>query len=328
MKLTIDNYNRAESLADIPTPVWMAFSPHTFQETRFPTHIVHPRQLIRYADTNNEEKTPYFYTQSGEFPRAAYKNGFTHDEVDLMESVRERIAATTQENCGRAVMPMTNLLAQTGPFRFFNSTDRKLRIFEIGPGCGYLGAMLMLQGVHSYWSTDITQGLYLWQSLVMNAMGEHHEGAVTTQTPTHQFAHIPYWTFVSWISETCPKFDIVYSNNNLAEMHPLARAAVLYITKRMLKDDGFLLYFAPGHKQFEGWEQSITQIGFSPIESEIANAFNVAGKTKMRFALDPYNPSGRGGNIDAGIAVATKANLAPIDVTWSRLFTGWNPPVT
>lgn len=327
MNLTIQAYNRAEELADISTPVWMAFAPHTFQETRFPTHVTHPRQLLRYADTNNEGKTPEFYKPGAVFRRAGYANGFTHDEIDLMRTLREKIAEATREHCGRAVMPMTNLLAQTGPFRAFNSVGRKLRIFEIGPGCGYLGAMLMLQGVHTYWSTDITQGLYLWQSLTMEAMGNFHEGAGSTQPHLQkQFAHIPYWDFTNYLFGNCPSFDIVYSNNNLAEMTPLALSVVCTIAKKMIGDKGVFLYFASGHKQFTGWDDQILNIGLKRVPLDICSAFSQSG-APFPMTLAPYNPSGRGGNIDANVAVATPTNMAPIDIYWGRAITGWDPPV-
>ena len=52
-----------------------------------------------------------------------------------------------------------------------NFAGEDLPVYEIGPGSGYLGALLVRSG-HRYVATDIAEGFYLWQSRMLEAMAD------------------------------------------------------------------------------------------------------------------------------------------------------------
>ena len=63
--------------------------------------------------------------------------------------------------------PIPTLLSRMSLFRAIMALqanfDRPLSIFEIGPGNGYLGALLLRAGLR-YIGFDNAQSLYLWQN--------------------------------------------------------------------------------------------------------------------------------------------------------------------
>ncbi len=61
--------------------------------------------------------------------------------------MREQVSIATRQQFGRGIRPIGNLLVQTGPFRVMHHlahtfAQPRLSVFEVGPGMGYLGAML------------------------------------------------------------------------------------------------------------------------------------------------------------------------------------------
>src|SRR5262249_16311114 len=128
---------------------------------------------------------------------------------------------------------------------------QSLSIFEIGPGSGYLGAMLVEQG-HGYAAMDNTQALYLLQSRLLEetAPNEFSDWARPSANgrAIARVTHLPCWEFVR-LGRSCPfKADVVISNANLGEMREDAVRFILAMAKRMLagSDVGMLLFTSIG----------------------------------------------------------------------------------
>ena len=167
---------------------------------------------------------------------------------------------------------MTNLLVQTGPFRAIQQLAEalgrpRLNIFEVGPGAGYLGAMLAQTG-HRYMSYDVAQSLYLWQNRLLWAVSGSDlveladRNAELTKTAAWLEArvlHLPWWIYIKLLTGTSLRADIVYSNS-LSEMTNLALRHVLHISRHVLPDspDGLFCFFTKGspsqtpHDQIDG----------------------------------------------------------------------------
>jgi hypothetical protein len=345
LPLTPEQYDRLEQAAveEQPIPSLMAFRPLTFQAHGYPVHIASVRELQRYVDHNFEAELPALFQPGAIFPPVGYINRFTHDESDLLAAIRARVCATTRQHVGRAIRPIGNLLVQTGPFRAIHHLAHRfarprLSVFEVGPGMGYLGAMLAVAG-HGYVSYDVTQSLYLWQSLLLDALAgdEFVEMAALRDPPAARVAHMPWWHYCRLV-HACPvRADIVYSNSNLGEMSNLALRYVLQISRDMLSDSeiGVFMYFTTGmtaQNSRAAIAAALEEFGFRQILAQPFHAYIHGKRDATRIAqafaggIPYYNPSGRGGALDANAVMALRRAEAPIDVPLAEWRFGWRPP--
>lgn len=153
---------------------------------------------------------------------------------------------------GRKITPWIAPLSAVYPFRIIdalsNIAKRRLSVFEIGPGSGYLGAMLTRAG-HKYGSMDNTQSLYLWQSKLYSALaGDDYVELVFKgegQLDKAKIVHVPWWRFVGFQDSMPVSADIVICDHAIAEMTQHARRYVLEAAKAMIVKDGPKLFLVP-----------------------------------------------------------------------------------
>ena len=101
--------------------------------------------------------------------------------------------------------------------------DGPLRIFEIGPGSGYLGMLLANDG-HQYFAMDAAQAFYLYQKKLWSDIfgADYFDYSDSSSRPdTAKVTHITWWQFAN-LSIPIPDVDVVTINHALAEMHPHA----------------------------------------------------------------------------------------------------------
>lgn len=338
-------YDRHEqaAIADQSIPSLMAYRPVTFQAHGYPVHIASPRELQRYVDHNFEAELPGLFKPNAIFPPVGYINRFTHDENDLINAIRERVCFATRQYFGRGIRPIGNLLVQTGPFRMMHHLAHfhgrsRISVFEVGPGMGYLGALLAATG-HEYRSMDVTQSLYIWQSLLLQALAgdDFVEQVGNDRDRVARVAHIPWWQYIDFLHDCPLRTDIVYSNSNLGEMSNLALRHVLHISREMLSNSeiGLFAYFSTGMTEQNSREvinASLDEFGFRQIMDHPFCAFIQKGRDGKRIqeafaeGVPHYNPTGRGGALDANSVMALRRDEAPIDVALTAWRYGWRPP--
>ena len=181
--------------------------------------------LKKFVDHNFEYGIDKIFKEDGSHDVIAYKNSFTDYEVQMLNMLREKVGKFTKKNYNKCIKPIGNLLVQTGPWRAISQINsfffegNKTKIFEIGAGHGYLGALLSLVG-YKYYSYDVTQSLYIWQNHLMNCVndGKFTEYILSSSKKfgTPKVAHLPWWQFYNFFnSNELDDFDIVYSNSNL-----------------------------------------------------------------------------------------------------------------
>ena len=244
--LSVDAYDTAEveALKSVSIPSMMAFQPAAFQSVGYPVRVRTGAELLRYADHNFEAEVPGLYARGATFAPIGFVNAFTPSEAELIGRLRDVVAEMTEARFGRSVRPMTNLMVQLGPFRCIEALsevyERRLAVFEPGPGVGYLGALLVQSG-YSYSSYDVTQALYLWQSHLLDAVT--HGNVVELANPNARadvdrlgVLHLPWWLFAHQMGDTQLRYDIVYSNSNLGEMTAIALRHLLLFSKTALRD--------------------------------------------------------------------------------------------
>ena len=353
MPLTIERYDAAEvkARAGLSIPHFMAFRPVAFESVGWPTRVSSEAELLRYVDHNFEAEVPGLYKPGAVFDPIGYRNLFSLDEQSLISDIRDRVAELTERSFGRRLRPMTNLLVQTGPFRAIQQLAaalgrRQLAIFEVGPGAGYLGAMLAQAG-HRYMSYDVAQSLYLWQNRLLGSIadtdfvelaGQDDAAADTTAWLETRVLHLPWWAYVKLLGGTSLRADVVYSNSNLSEMTNLALRHVLHISRHMLADspNGIFCFFSkgmPSQTPHDQIDDVFRQHGYHKAFDTPFPAFTVnpqSAQTLRRvFArgIELFNPSGRKETVDAAAVVRTRRSEAPLDLDLTMWLHGWHPPL-
>lgn len=322
MILSVEEYDAAEQEAKIGLSFTeiMAFSPRTFENLGFPHRVEDERELVRYADWNRDRANQEYFKPGQFFSGPAVWTDYTLDEVAVMNRVRDQAVEVTR-SLGRAVRPLCNPFAHLGLFRILEAMrgSSMLRVFEIGPGSAYLGAMLINEGHYSYSSMDNSQAFSLWQSRLF-----HHIGG-------HEKSTIPWWDF---LKSGAPPVDVVVSNANLAEMTPDALKIVAHHAKRMLEWSslGLLLFTnfgAQSQNTNEGVHSSLERAGFHCVFDRLFRGY-VANELlfetgPLQTEIPLYNPSGRSERVSGIEAVSIPDDQRPLDLDITKLLEGRAP---
>ena len=329
MILTVQEYDAAEQEAKIGLSFTeiMAFAPLTFERLGFPHRVKDERELVRYADWNRDAANQEYFQPAHFFSGPAVWTEYTLDEVAAMNRVRDQAVEVTRA-LGRAVRPLCNPFAHLGLFRIVEAiaakVSRPLRIFEVGPGSGYLGAMLLNEGRYDYYSTDNSQAFSLWQSRLFQ-----HIGCDVNAT-------IGWWEFLR-LQKVPALIDIVVSNANLAEMTPDALKIVASHAKRMLEGSalGLLLFTSFGAQSQNtdgGVHGTLESIGFRCVFDRLFRGY-IAKDRQLPFDAAPlqteiplYNPSRREGMVSGVDAVRIPDDQRPLDLAVTKILEGWEPP--
>jgi len=349
--LSPEQYDAAETraCAQLSIPHLMAFRPVAYQSVGWPIRVTSEAELVRYADHNFEHEVPGLFAPDAVFPPVGYRNAFTPDEKELIDVIRDRVAAVT-ERCGRRIRPITNLLVQTGPFRMLNQLAEgfrvsKLAVFEVGPGAGYLGALLAQTG-HRYLTYDVTQSYYLWQNRLLAAVagrdfselaGQENTKSAAAALQRGRVVHLPWWTYAQFLANTPVRTDVVYSNSNLSEMTRVALRHVLHISRQMLQRSpiGVFCFFSkgmPSQTPHEELDSEFERFGYEKVMDEPFHAFVTTPERAARIrtlfegGLRHYAPSGRPATLTAKDVVPLYRNEAPLDVHLTQWLMGWQPP--
>jgi hypothetical protein len=267
-QLGVADYAREEARAreKLSNDHIRAFSAVTFALHGYPAVAESDAAIVRFVDTMQELNDPVLHHEV---------ELYTPEEAAAVRSVNEAVLAQTRAAFGRAIRPWMGPLAAIKLFRAIQeiakcSGRKRLRIFEVGPGSGYLGALLLTQG-HEYWSTDIAQGFYLWQSHLMRSMSAEKfvEGAFEAEWPyglTAPVVHVPWWHFATLNRSSPPAMDLVVCDHALGEMHPYALRYVSQIARMMLEKSalGFVVYHSIGEARFN--TEEAVRLNFERVE--------------------------------------------------------------
>lgn len=290
MYLSVQEYDRCEHLALEGTPnrVAEAFQPVAFDHVGYPTRIHSEQELLKYVDVMHELEFATNCRQLG---------ALTDNEFELVKRLTCQVAAFTQERFGTTVIARSSILRSLNVLRHIRHVygEARPRVFEAGPGCGYLGALLMLEG-YPYAAMDVTQAFYLYQSQFWTHLtsGKLKE-RVGQSSETFEKAmacikgdrplHVPWWDFANAAPGDMGSFDLLVCNRALCEMHPDSLRFFLKTGRQALDPEG-------GTKclLFDGWGadvrnkvidtvQILHEYGFRPVySSDRCNVYLPKGK--------------------------------------------------
>jgi hypothetical protein len=307
--VTIEQYDRAEELAKCRMSYveLMAFETTTFHIVGFPARVKLEDELARYVDWNNSTSN-YQYFKPNYFVRGpSVETAFTDDEGQVIGRVSDCVAAMTLRRYGRQMRPISTLLSQMGLFRAIMALQaaagRPLAVFEIGPGNGYLGAMLVQAG-NRYIAFDNAQSLYLWQNrLLIECAADDFVDWVAAEPLPARVLHLPWWRYVE-LYKHCPvRADVVVSNTNLGEMNYGALRYAARICRQILADSDIATFLYtnigdPKQNSLATVEGELGAAGFRKVCGDLVQAFVPEGilaspiLTGLDKSIPLYNPSG------------------------------------
>jgi hypothetical protein len=273
--LALYNQKDREMRSKLSVPEVQAFSSCTFDQIGWPHSVARAIDLQRYADWCNHPGANDYFADPAYLPTQCASLLFSPTEAALLRKISAAVGEFTR-NLGHEVRPVLNHLAQIGPFRIMMEIKKRLgvdrlTVFDVGAGSGYQSALLALAGNQTL-LTDNTQGLYLFQSMLMKAC---HPGEVRDWLidgpPPRQFdlsvQMIPWWEYLGLRHNPSAEADIFFCNNNLGEMNYAAAAFTVHLAKQLMARSPVKIFFftclgTPKFSAIEMIDELLKRAGF------------------------------------------------------------------
>lgn len=277
--LTPAAYDAAEKAAASKNCIRVnqAFFPEIFAAVGYPARVDSADQLWRYIDVMHETRTNYNMDY--------LLFGLTPHEFELFKQVTGIVDKHAQAHYGRRAHATAALLRAIHVLRLIKVATGEARppVLEIGPGCGYLAMLLVLEG-YPYIGTDVAQAFYLYQSHMLSHVANLVElaaddGDITTiETPKPGTAiHIPWW---KWATLSPDKIKltagIMTCNHCLCEMHPSSVGYLAAVSSRILGNHpggGWFVFDSWGYDLVHGEDTILakfSEYGWRLCHNEIA----------------------------------------------------------
>src|SRR3569833_377888 len=287
--LSVEAYNAAEAAASdrFPIRVNQAFFPEMFASVGYPMRVEHLDQLWRYIDVMQEDRADYNVNE--------LLHGLTPREFELFKHVTRIVDEHALKHFGRRAHATSALTRALHVLRLIKlaTGDERPAVLEIGPGCGYLGMLLVLEG-YPYIATDVTQAFYLYQNqMLSHVAGELRELAVengdilSIEAPKPGTAiHIPWWKWVTLAPDAIKlSAGIMTSNHCLCEMHPSSMGYLAAVSSRILAR-----HPGGGKFVFDEWGYNLLHSEHSIVEKFTEHGFrlchNEVAVSAMALAAD------------------------------------------
>jgi hypothetical protein len=238
--LDVCTYDAAENAAvdRFSNRIVQAFCPEHFATVGYPMRVKRADQLWRFVDVMHETQLDHLIDD--------VLQGMTADEFELYKRVTEIIDHHATDHFGLRAHASAALLRAIHALRLIKivTGDRRPTVLEIGPGCGYLAMLLVIEG-YPYIGTDVAQAFYLYQSHMLSHVATCLRELVTEdvdilaveQPEPGTAIHIPWW---KWVTLTPDKIKlaagIMTSNHVICEMHPSSAAYMAAVGHRMLSN--------------------------------------------------------------------------------------------
>ncbi len=276
---SVEDYDRAERDAKsrLSNRAIEASSAVTFEHTGYPTRVDTTAALWRYADVMQDGRAKASFDLLG---------GLTKREFTLLRQITMRAARLTAAHTDKRIVPKDAPLRALMSYRQIAAWKTGAKVFEIGPGSGYLGALLDADGF-DYCSTDITQAFHLWQGVLLGKP-----------------VQMPWWDWID-IARPDAQVDVIVANHCINEMQIRALQYLIVRAERMLGKSGVLFVEGWGAQFRRSTEQSLGLFG--------NRGWRVSPRDYYHLLVPPAYDAER----------AMQASDQPRDVTWSQIEAMW-----
>lgn len=287
--LCVEGYNEAEENACsvLPNRIIEEARPFLFNQLGYPTRIEQDRAAWRFADTMHE--TRFAGDVKGRL------RGLTDEELELFCTVNQAVAALSERLYGRRVFTTSSFVRALNVYRHIRALypEKGTIVLEVGPGSGYLGALLMLSG-YRYIATDITQGFYLYQNHLWTWLfGKRFHDLAKEPARTHDVLarddivglHLPWWDYMTLYRDPeVLTVDVVTANHMLCEMTRLSRRYTVKMARGMLSRSTRRPSFL-----FEGWGYDLVTSTYEAYRGFRWNGFELRHEDDDIVLFEPVN---------------------------------------
>tara|TARA_Y100000389_G_C17396532_1_gene482872 strand:+ start:199 stop:1293 length:1095 start_codon:yes stop_codon:yes gene_type:complete len=262
----IESYNNLETtfLNKCTYHQQMIFKPYQFINQGDPIRVENISQLSNFLDTQHTLDRSLEYL--GMISKFDFDNEF-EKLIDISIATLD-----LSKNFNESFIPVNALFAQYYQYKFIQSYIKNYKtILEIGPGSGYLSAMLAKEG-YALLSTDVTQALYIYQSLIFDKLEILNETIYESENynddnaeiffaekcyPVHgKVTHLPWWLFKDLYLASNINIDLVIMNHTVLEVHPKCLEYIIALAKK-LKVKRFLMESAGSPNSMQNFHNVI-----------------------------------------------------------------------
>lgn len=245
--LSIEDYDAREAEMSVSAsyPALRSFAPTSFLKVGFPGRVTREAELRRYADV--------MYETAGNSHWLKEMRCSAQEQRDVL-SLRDEVQALSGALFGKPLQPRNCLFPPLPIVRTIEAIAtatgrRSLRVFEIGPGAGFLGSYLVLRG-HRYMAMEVTQAFYLWNNRLLRWItgGDFQDyagaAAAPVTLPDARASLLPWWYYAEMFKRAPLEVDVVVCDAALGEMDVFASRYVIALAKLMLErsDVGLFMY--------------------------------------------------------------------------------------
>lgn len=214
----ISRYREAETVGRsfVPNRAIQAFGLETFSAVGYPYEITDERELWRYHDVMQDGRL------EGNLRLLETDSKFDNWELakraasslQSFSEARFGFPSAGKDMLSRALYQYALLCA------VLDGRPKPWSILEVGPGCGYLGLLLGLEG-HRYLALEASQAFYTYQSTLFGDLfaDEYCDGL--SDVTDARIAHLTWWDFCREGSKL-PELTGATANHMLAEMNSSA----------------------------------------------------------------------------------------------------------
>jgi hypothetical protein len=251
-----------------PNRLRQIFATNAFDHVGYPKYLNYLENITNYIDEMHEEK------------KEIKKYSFSKKEFELIQKVFDYVEKAQENlNIKKKILPYSALITSFGILRIIKKLFKErsdIRVFEIGPGSGYTGILLIEEGF-KYSCTENTQGFYLWQSQLFSEISKDFDenfNEVKLFKNDKKISHIPWWEFLKLFKlskNEQDKVDLIVCDHALGEVSVECLKYIAKLSQNILekKQSSFFLFRAPGKAVFSDyWEilRVFREYGFVNIQ--------------------------------------------------------------
>ena len=261
----ISKYDKAEQQGRslIPNRAIQAFGLDVFSAAGYPYRIAQASELWRYHDVMHHGRFERNLALIGEDLDTGLLSTAKSAVNVLVSFSRSRFGfeSAAKDMMSRAIYQFKLLSAA------LSGEPRPWTVMEVGPGSGYLGLLLGLDG-HKYIALEASQAFFIYQStLYSDVFGDAYSDGLDGDSGA-QISHMPWWSFCAEAS-CIPHLTAVTANHMLAEMNKLG-VSFLFEKLQRSQREGFTVFAeslgARTINSVDSVTQNIANQGFDVVE--------------------------------------------------------------
>ena len=215
IQVLIERYDAAERAGTcfVPNYAIAAFGLETFAEVGYPVRISRSEQLWRYHDVMQDGRFEHNLRLLGD--------GMDSDGGKLASQAAASVTRFAEARFGFSSAGRDMLSRAFVQYAMLCESladkPRPWTILEVGPGCGYLGVILGLDG-HQYLAVEASQAFFVYQSMLFKDVFGDEYSCGLDESISARIRHLPWWELCRERS-SLPALTAVTANHMLAEMN-------------------------------------------------------------------------------------------------------------